>query len=157
MPPRVKIGIKFDTTNKAAISWAKKHAAELITDITETTRERIHDEVVDAFKEKISPAQLADLLETIIDDDDRATLIARNESMIAASNGQRQAWDQAVDKGLLEGDEKREWIITPDDRLCPICEELDGAVTDLGGNYPDGSDGPPAHVNCRCTEGIVYG
>jgi SPP1 gp7 family putative phage head morphogenesis protein len=156
--PKVKIGIKFDAANKPAIQWAKKHAAELVTEITETTRERIRDEVVGAFKEKISPAQLADLLESIVDDENRAELIAKTETMFAANMGQRQAWDQAVDKGLLDDSVRREWIVTGDKDLCDECESLDGARTDLDGEYPDpGGEGPPLHPRCRCTEGIVYG
>lgn len=115
---KLSVSIKFNAKSEAATKWARKHAAELVTDITKTTRDLIRDEVVSAFKEGTTPAQLADLLEQIIDDDDRAELIARNETMIAASNGQRQAWDQAIDKGLLTGKEKREWITTGDQALC---------------------------------------
>lgn len=156
--PKITVSLKFDAKNGNVIKWAKKHAAELVTDITKTTRELIRDEVVAAFKEGTTPAQLADILEQIIDDEDRAELIANTESMLAANNGQRQAWNQAVDKGLLEGDEKREWIATGDDLLCDECEELDGKTTNLKGDYPDpGGDGPPLHPRCRCSEGIVYG
>lgn len=79
--------------------------------------------------------------------------IFTGNTMAAANEGQRQAWDQAVDDGLLTGDERREWIATED--ACPECEALDGALADLDGEYPDeGGGGPPLHPNCRCTEGI---
>lgn len=143
---------RFDETNPAAIAWAKEHAAELVTQITDTTRELIRDAVVHA-QETGEDAEEA--IAEILDDEDRAERIARHEAMVAANEGQRQAWDQAVDDGLLSGDERRVWIATDDERVCPVCEELDGAVTDLDGLYPDGSDGPPAHVQCRCTEGLT--
>lgn len=159
LAPKKKMGqvdIEFDDENPDAVAWAKQHAAELITNISETTRERIKDEVVGAFKEGVSPKDLADALDAIVNDEDRAELIARTETMTAANEGQRQAWDQAVDKGLLTGDEKREWIATGDKDTCDQCSELDGTVIGMDDEYPnDGGDGPPAHVFCRCSEGIV--
>jgi hypothetical protein len=90
---------------------------------------------------------------------DRATSIARTETIAAANEGQREAWLQAEDQGLLNSEEvERVWIITDDDRLCPICEALDGATADLGGTF-DSEDvgpltGPPAHPLCRCAQGL---
>ena len=85
----------------------------------------------------------------------RATTIARTESMTAANRGQQEAWLAARDKGLLDPDVAQRWIITPDERLCPICEPMDGVTAPLGGLFsnPETSaqySGPPAHPNCRC-------
>jgi hypothetical protein len=55
----------------------------------------------------------------LIGDPERAELIARTETMRASNEGQQEAWDQAVEEGLLTGNEQQEWIVTPDDRLCP--------------------------------------
>lgn len=84
----------------------------------------------------------------------RARMIARTETMSAANEGQRMLWEQALEDGLLEGDELREWIVTPDDRLCPDCEELDGATAELDGEFAPGVDGPPLHPDCRCAQGL---
>ncbi len=85
--------------------------------------------------------------------DTRSMTIARQEIMTSARAGQNDAWSDAVQAGLLTGDEQRRWIVTDDDRLCPICEELDGATTSLTEPF-DGPDGPVdeegAHVCCRC-------
>lgn len=76
--------------------------------------------------------------------------------MKAASEAQRQLWEQAVEGGVISGDQRRVWIVTNDERLCPICNALDGAEADLDGQYPDpGGEGPPQHPACRCTEGLV--
>lgn len=148
---RKPLTMRFDARNAEAQKWAKKHAGELITDITETTRKRIRNIVAEFgdLNESI------DKIETAIGDEDRAEVIARTETMRAVHEGQRQLWDQAVDKGLLPEDYKRTWITTPDDRLCPVCEPLDGEVASAEGLYADIFDGPPAHPNCRCTEGIA--
>jgi len=87
----------------------------------------------------------------------RTTTIARTEIMTASHEGQRQLWSQAVQDGALRPDnQERRWIVTPDDRLCPLCQALEGARAALdGGKYPGGIPGPPLHPNCRCTEGLV--
>lgn len=148
------LDFKFDVTNQDAVDWADKHAAELIDGISETSREAINNAIADALE----TGDLEDALDEIfaaVGDKDRAERIARHETMMAASEGQRQAWAQAVDEGELTGDERRVWITVGDDKVCPICEGLDGQEADLDGEYEGGYNGPPAHPLCRCTEGIV--
>lgn len=146
--------MKFDAKDPIAAAWAREHAAELAKDLSDTTEQAIKDAVARSFEDPdYDRADLEDDILDAVGDDDRAELIARTETMRAANEGQRQSWDQAVDKGLLEGDEKREWIVAED--ACPECDVLDGQLADLDGQYPDdGGDGPPLHPNCRCTEGI---
>jgi SPP1 gp7 family putative phage head morphogenesis protein len=145
----------FDVSDPRAVQWAHDHAAELAEGISETTRQAIRDAIEEAVAgDGIDAAY--DTIEEAVGDADRAEMIARTETMTAANEGQREGWDQAVEEGLLTGDEKREWIATGDEGVCDECDALDGEVTDLDGQYPgDGGDGPPLHPNCRCTEGIV--
>lgn len=148
--------ISFDAENPNAAKWAREHAADLAKGLSETTREAVKEAVASQFEEGGESATVYQDILDAVGDENRAALIARHESLVATNEGQRQGWNQAVDAGLLTGDEKRVWIVTDDERLCPICEALDGETTDLNGEYPgDGGDGPPAHVNCRCTEGIT--
>lgn len=147
--------MQFDAKNENAIEWVKKHSLELAKDLSKTSKENIADALESAFEEG-SVDGLRDSILDEVGDETRADVIARTESMIAANEGQRQSWDQAVDEGLLTGDEQRVWIASADGKLCPDCEELDGETADLDGEYPgDGGDGPPLHPNCRCTEGII--
>jgi len=85
----------------------------------------------------------------------RARNIARTESMSAINRGVKEAWRQNKKalgyRGLVE-----EWIVTPDDRLCPVCLPLDGVQANDEGNFADYSN-PPAHPQCRCTMGLVVG
>lgn len=148
----------FNVGSLHAIDWADKHAAELIDGISETSREAINNAVAEFLEE----GELDDLVEEVlaaVGDQRRAELIARNEPMVAVHAGQREAWDQAVDEGLLTGDELRTWIVVGDEKVCPICEGLDGKTAKLGESYvgDDGEEyeGPPAHVLCRCSEGIT--
>lgn len=152
--PRTTLNFRFDATDERAISWADKHAAELVTGISETTREDISNVIAELLETGDWDEALEELL-AAVGDDERAALIARHEAMTAVSEGQREAWDQAVEAGLLPENALRTWITTPDDKLCPICEELDGKTAALGEEYESDIDGPPAHVGCRCTEGIA--
>jgi len=147
---------RFDAADPIVVEWARKHGAELAKDLSDTTRHNIADALVRAFENQDLRTLYDDVLNAV-GDEKRATLIARTEVMRAANAGQRESWRQAVDSGMLTGDEKRQWIVTNDERLCPECESLDGEVAELGGEYPDpGGEGPPLHPNCRCTEGIIY-
>jgi hypothetical protein len=157
--PSPLTGLSFDETNVEAVKWAMKRSGDLISDVSKTTRDRIREAIVNGFSLKMDVDEVAREIDDIIDDPVRAELIARTETMSAANAGQREAWDQAVDKGFLSGDEKQVWIVTPDDTLCPICESMDGQKETLGDPFDvDGQeiDGPPAHPNCRCTTGLAF-
>jgi len=92
----------------------------------------------------------------------RAETIARTETLAATNFGVQDSWRQAAAAGDLPQDSKQFWIVTPDDRLCPICVEIpgmnpDGVGLDEPFDTPEGPvDGPPSpHPNCRCSIGLV--
>lgn len=149
---------RFDKSNPEAISWADKHAGELINGISETTRDDIRELVAESLEGEYDVADLASQIADLLGNDARAELIARTESMTAANEGQRQLWHQAQDSGLLGKNAQREWIIGDDDKLCPICLDMEGETVGLDDDFNvDGEDidGPPAHPNCRCTVALV--
>ena len=153
-----KVGFAFNAKTEEAVSWADRHAAELITNISETSREAINNAVAE-FLEDGEWDEYHDEVLAAVGDERRADVIARNESMVAVHNGQREAWNQAAEAGLLTGDEERVWIVVGDEKVCPICEGLEDKTAPLDGVYKgdDGNEygGPPAHVLCRCSEGIT--
>jgi SPP1 gp7 family putative phage head morphogenesis protein len=155
----VDVDFTFDATNPRAVEWVKAHALRLIDDLSETTRNDIRDLMEDAFEGEFDTGDLADQLEELLGDATRAETIARTETMRASNQGQLEAWEQAKQAGLLVGNEQVEWITTPDDRLCPICEPLDGQTTALGSTFEVDGDRistPPAHPRCRCTTGLSF-
>lgn len=92
----------------------------------------------------------------------RAETIARTESLSAANHGVQEQWSQSIADGTLSDQSKQFWIVTPDDRLCPICVEIpgmnpDGVGVDEMFETPEGPvDAPPApHPNCRCSIGLI--
>jgi len=93
----------------------------------------------------------------------RAEMIARTETMRAANRGQELNWESAVEEGLIDRTQLvREWITTPDDRLCPLCEPQDGLRAKIGEPFAlrqpaEGLADTPneIHPMCRCAEGLV--
>jgi hypothetical protein len=93
---------------------------------------------------------------------DRAETIARTEVLAASNAGQQELWLQAVDEGLLTGDELREWIWTElemkDGKFCERCEAMDGQAVGLNEPFvsPEGDEvmNPPLHPRCRCGQGV---
>jgi hypothetical protein len=153
-------GFTFDAANEDARAWAKEHAASLVTEVSETTRNEINGLIEDMFAGDLTPEELSDELLDAIGDAERAELIAETETMAASNGGVQEAWSQAVDEGLLTGREEQVWIVTPDEVLCPICEGLDGQTAPIDGQFEsdgDTYDGPPAHPRCRCTVGLQVG
>jgi SPP1 gp7 family putative phage head morphogenesis protein len=82
----------------------------------------------------------------------RAKLIARTESIRAASEGQLSAWRGAADAGLLDPSRTdRVWSAAPDERTCPVCNGLAGEVVGFDEAFSIGVMTPPAHPACRCS------
>lgn len=42
------------------------------------------------------------------------------------------------------------WKTSLDERVCPICGDLNNKEAKIGGTFPGGYESPPAHVSCRC-------
>lgn len=149
---------EFEATNPRAQKWVEDHALEAIDDINDSTRSSIKDLLSSAFEGDFDVDDLTDKIGDLIGDDNRADLIARTETMTAANAGQQELWDQAVDDGLLTGNEEQEWIVTPDDRLCPICSAMEGVNVPLGDLFDvdgDQIEAPPAHPRCRCVVALT--
>ena len=74
----------------------------------------------------------------------------------ALNQGQQALWDEAADQGVIDdGEFLKTWLTAPDDRLCPICEELEGESVEMSGDFSIGVSQPPAHPQCRCATGLV--
>jgi HK97 family phage portal protein len=87
----------------------------------------------------------------------RSDNIARTEILTASNAGQIIAWDQAEMQGLLDRQTTfKVWIVADDERLCELCEPLDGEEVALHGTFPGGLQAPPLHPSCRCAVGLVF-
>ena len=93
--------------------------------------------------------------------DYRTTMIARHELLVATHEGQLQSIREAVSQGTLDPSvTQRVWTVADDDRLCPICEPMDGVgvPADEPWTLEDGTQvwiPQEAHIQCRCSWGFV--
>lgn len=86
------LGIAFNVPDEAAKLWARNHAAELVTQIRETTRERMRSVIADAVASEAGPAGLRKaIVENFAFSAKRAQLIARTEMAVAFNTGQVEA------------------------------------------------------------------
>lgn len=85
----------------------------------------------------------------------RANTIARTETIAASAAGQQLHWEDQMSKGYLNNNEmEKVWIVTPDDKLCPICAAMGDERTAIDGTFTFGGKAPPRHPNCRCAIGL---
>jgi len=190
------LGADFSLINPRAVEYALARSAELVTGITQETREVIRVLVARAQQGHWTVDQLArqirqdiglnarqvtalenlrnGLLESGASESRieelvtrqasralnyRAEMIARTETISAASEGQRALWAEAKDNGLLDEEATWQvWIASPD--ACAVCLEIaDGEPVLLGASFdgPNGPiPGPPAHPSCRCALGLQF-
>lgn len=88
----------------------------------------------------------------------RASLIARTQIMRASNQGQLELWRQAVERGYLRGNERREWLGPRGPDSCEACRAMNGMKARLGEPFetPFGPlMGPPLHDECGCCMGLV--
>lgn len=86
----------------------------------------------------------------------RAEMIAQTEIVSAATEAQHEIWREAVHEGELDPNRyRRQWFRVLGAEPCDECDALDGQEAEIDGAYPDGSDGPPAHPRCVCSEQLV--
>lgn len=98
----------------------------------------------------------------------RSKTIARTEIHTASIEGQREIWDQARQRGLIDETARRIWIVTPDERLRANHAAVprmnpDGVPLDTPFETPIGPVMSPGNsgvasfdINCRCAEGLVF-
>lgn len=148
LPEGVSILMDYDLVNQAALEYTKAYRLQWISKIVETTRKQTTQILTDWLQ---SGAPLDDLVAELspIFGQARAEMIASTEVTRIFAEANMMAWESV---GYVSG---KKWVTTRDDRVCPICQPMDGSVAATGNSFysPSGGGGfpsPPAHVRCRC-------
>lgn len=132
-------------TGQKAADWAEERAAQLVTDINETTRRKIADAVERAIEEQLGPKRLASLLRDVDEEFEayRANMIASTELNFAFSSA-------ALDSMGSDGMKYKTIVLSPDacDEICG--ENEDEGPIPIGDAFQSGDFAPPFHPNCRC-------
>jgi hypothetical protein len=186
---RAKSPVRFSLNmmNPHAAAWARSRAGLLVADDAQA-RALIREFVTNAVEDGFSVDETAELIRDVIGLDSRRALaaekfaerantqqevekyigelldsramtIARTEIMMAQSAGQHELWQQSVQHGMLDGDMRKVWITTDDEKLCDECDQLAKDTEDdpigMDEAFDDDVMFPPLHPNCRCTMGLV--
>ena len=141
-------GLGLDANvNARAAAWANNHALELAKGLNTTTRDLAKQRLVNWLQSASQDGRVLEKsLAQIIAPKWRAEMIAQTEVTRAWSEARQQiANETEVIKGLA-------WSTAMDERVCPICEPLNGRMRGKNGLYPGAQTPPPAHPRCRCGE-----
>jgi High potential iron-sulfur protein len=140
-------GKMFNVVNRRAIEAVRARGAELVSQVSEATRNMLRRTIAGALEDNVDRKEL---VQRIMDSDafghDRAELIAHQEI--------RQANETGVLQGLFgardAGNKVLKYIILGPDP-CEVCldNESVGPI-ELDDEWPSGDDAAPFHVNCLC-------
>lgn len=144
-------GSPFEKANERAAEYARARGGELITDIEETTRNRINGAVEKAIEDGLDHDALTDLITGIVDDEDRAENIAYTELASAQIDS---ALEAARESGVAIG---KQSLLSNNHAVDDVCDDnADAGVIGLDEDFPSGDDGPPFHPGgCGCDVVIV--
>jgi len=129
---------------QAAIDWAEKHGAKLVTQMDEETKRRLANVISQGIENKRGvPGISRDLRQAFGDMAKyRSDMIARTETANALS---QSSLDAMNDMGV----EGKEWVWGGSD--CDICKKNEAkGVIRVDDVFPSGHEAPPAHPNCTC-------
>jgi SPP1 gp7 family putative phage head morphogenesis protein len=142
------VSIDWNLINEQVRQWVERYTFDLVTGITNTSRDFIRDEI---SKWITSGAPLPELIDSIESSGMfgrmRAEMIGVTEVTRAYAEGNLIAWRQS---NVVDG---KRWNTAQDELVCPKCGPLAGKETNL--YEPFQTDGgaletPPRHVRCRC-------
>jgi hypothetical protein len=116
-----------------------------VNGINRTTLDRIGTILAKGLKEGSTPAEMArqmrSQIDELLDDSERALVIAQTETSRAVSIASRQIYNES-------GVELVEWLVADP---CDTCQEnADVSPIGIGDTFPSGDTEPPAHPNCVC-------
>ena len=164
---QVATGIDYTQVNTRAAKWAQQHAGDLIgaTRATDGTLRyaQVDKTTLDAVRQAVSSfvstpgMTIGDVMRMIQDDsmsDMRAHRIATTE-ITNAYGVSAQLSGEELKKEFPDVRVIKIWSTDNDDKVCPICEPLDGMEVDIDEPFGQDANGddimhPGAHIFCRC-------
>ena len=136
-----------DQVSERAVAAAREQAGELISNVNDSTRGMIRDEIAAALEDNVGLGELADRIsESAAFGEDRALLIASTEVRNANERGVLEGLRGARSAG---NNVKKEWLLGANP--CEVCQEnADVGPIDLDEEFPSGDTEPTAHPWCEC-------
>ena len=112
-----------------------------ISSIDRTSWDRLGIKLRDGLNAGLSKSNMANSLENVINDPERAQMIAVTEMARATSVANRDLYETS-------GVEYVEWLVAEG---CDECKQnADASPIPIDATFPSGDSEPPAHPNCMC-------
>ena len=143
----------FNQIFQDANDFAKARSAEMISQITDATRNDLRQIISGGLDSKLTKDDIADLIsQQTAFSDTRAQLIAETEIRIANNQGALAQMKNLAGKGVQI---QKAWHADSDP--CPTCQanEDEGPI-DVDDEFYSGDDAAPAHPNCLCSIYSVF-
>lgn len=132
------VGVDWTLVAEEAAQWARAYVGELITNVTQVTKEAVRVAVEDFIRTPgLTMGDLQASLEHLFNPI-RADMIAVTETTRAYAEGERLTAAEAKAAGI---NLVPYWNTNNDDLVCPVCGPRNGLPT---------AEMPPAHPRCRC-------
>lgn len=143
----VNVDLDLGVVNVAAAAWAQDYAFDLVKGLTTTLRDAL-SQAVDSFV-RTPGFTIGDVMAALPLDETRAARVATTEITRAYAEGNQKA-GEALAEANPGVDVIKIWFTNNDDRVCPVCEPLDGKEVAIDADFDAGIPNPPAHPGCRC-------
>jgi hypothetical protein len=139
--------VQMNLVNKEAVAHAEARAAELVTNIPDSTRTMLRGTVMQALNDGWDQETLTDnIINSRAFAPERAALIAGYELGNALGKGDLAAWKSS---GVVIG---KQWITADDEIVSDECNaNAAQGVIPIDEAFQSGDDAPLAHPYCRCS------
>jgi hypothetical protein len=135
---------------ETVLAWAEENLADRVTKMSLVSQKRLANTLADGLRSNASVPEMGKLIRKEFAD----MSIYRSEMIALTETADALGWaaaDQAVSMRL----EKKEWITSPAETVCDICEpNMAQGRIGMGTQFSSGHQRPPAHPNCHCV--VVY-
>ena len=127
------------------IELVSTRAFEELRGVTATMSQQLSRHLANGLAQGLGPSVIARNMRLSIGNltRTRAMMIARTEVIAAHAEGQLDSFERL---GVEEVGILAEWSTAGDDRVCPLCDELEGVVMTV----KEARGLIPRHPNCRC-------
>jgi len=143
---KLKIGEKFDLTDKGLLANIKQRPKELVNLVDTTTQSWLSQTIKAGLDKNLSAYEIAQMIHrhASITARERSEMIAEQEVALAMGEMEMEVYKR-------NGIKKQKWITARDEVTCVACmeNEEEGEIT-VGHEFPSGVLFPPAHLRCRC-------
>lgn len=142
---KLGIGGVFGLKNPELLAYFDDYSNLLITSVDDYTKRWIAAKIQEGKTLGLSPYEIAETLRS----DGKIISKIRAERIVLTETAKAMTHVE-VEAARRYGIEEKIWRTSLDDRVDPICLGLEGERVGINRLFSIGTEGPPAHVSCRC-------